>query len=729
MQSLHDVIDGFRKAMADAGIQYHGELIADGKLHRFTPEGDKNKSNNGWYVLYGTDPGGGQFGNWKLGIDETWTAKNPKQLSQQDREEIARRIEESRKQRDEERELKQKEARENAAIIWEAATPVDSHPYTDRKGITPFCARVGAWNERTDKDVLILPIMSGKTLHSLQAIFPDGQKRFLPGGALKGNYMKLQKDGDSMETVVICEGYATGVSIYEATGYPVIVAFNANNLTPVAEKVRRLLPKSNIIIAADNDSWHDTGINPGIEEATKAGKEYNCRVTIPVFNSYPDDAKPTDFNDLHQYEGLDKVADIIMDRNQPVAIITESAPPAFIDQYPSHPQILWDQARDCNGQGKPYPIIRNVKKLLDHLGIEVRYNVIKKDVEILIPGQSYSVDNNTGASIAWLTSACIEAKMQTGNLLQFLLEIADKNQFNPVKTWIESKPWDGVDRLTFLTNSLASKDPELTGILLRKWMVGAVHSVYTPRGIENSCVLVLQGEQYAGKTAWFKSLMGDRFDDFGREGATLNPADKDSQIGVLSYWLVELGELDATFRRSDIAALKGFISKNIDELRKPYAVGVSKYPRRTVFMASVNPKHYLHDETGNRRFWTVECTSDLNPHHGIDMQQAWAQVRHMHLNNHSWKLTRSEMAMLNAHNESYRAPDPIEELILDCFDPCDTLPRTVRLSASRVLQEVGYKNIQPKDTKTAAQILRKHFGEPVGKTAGCDTYALPLKKE
>jgi putative DNA primase/helicase len=260
-------------------------------------------------------------------------------------------------------------------------------------------------------------------------------------------------------------------------------------------------------------------------------------------------------------------------------------------------------------------------------------------------------------------------------------------------------------------------------------MIGAVEAAYSPHGIDNSSVLVLQGEQYAGKTAWVKSLLGDNGGDLSREGVTLNPADKDSVFGVIQYWLVELGELDATFRKADVAALKAFITKSRDELRKPYDKGISRFPRRTVFMASVNPTHFLHDETGNRRFWTVECTYNLNPNHGIDMQQAWAQVRQMHKEGQTWKLTRDELEQLNSHNEKYKSPDPIEELILHSFDPSETLPRTVRLSASRVLQAIGYKNIQSKDTRAAAQILRKHFGEPVGKTAGCDTYALPLQKE
>jgi putative DNA primase/helicase len=258
-------------------------------------------------------------------------------------------------------------------------------------------------------------------------------------------------------------------------------------------------------------------------------------------------------------------------------------------------------------------------------------------------------------------------------------------------------------------------------------MVGAIHAAYSPSGIDNSSVLVLQGEQYAGKTAWFKSLLGDLSGTLGKEGAIVNPTDKDSVLGVVKYWLVELGELDATFRKSDIAQLKAFITKDADQLRRPYAATFSNYPRRTVFFASVNPKHYLHDETGNRRFWTVECTSALNPNHGIDMQQAWAQVRHMHLTGASWKLTREELTRLNESNDDYQSADPIEELILLNYET-GAIDRPSRLSSSDVLISIGYDRPTPQQSRTCASILRKYFGDSI-KSNGRKVFSLPIKLE
>ncbi|PUV01280.1 virulence-associated E family protein, partial [Acinetobacter baumannii] len=116
--------------------------------------------------------------------------------------------------------------------------------------------------------------------------------------------------------------------------------------------------------------------------------------------------------------------------------------------------------------------------------------------------------------------------------------------------------------------------------------------------------------------------------------------------------IVELGELDTTFRKSDISDLKNFISRPHDVLRKPYDRRESKYKRRTVFFASVNPKHFLHDETGNVRFWTIPVTG-LNYNHGIDVQQLWAEVHHWYTKGERWWLEREEEQRLEAVNADH----------------------------------------------------------------------------
>jgi putative DNA primase/helicase len=86
---------------------------------------------------------------------------------------------------------------------------------------------------------LVIPMFQKNKVKSLQFINAKGEKRFLPGGK-KGGYLigSIQPD----KPVCVCEGFATGTSIHEATGYPVLVAFDAGNLRNMAEVLRAEYP-------------------------------------------------------------------------------------------------------------------------------------------------------------------------------------------------------------------------------------------------------------------------------------------------------------------------------------------------------------------------------------------------------------------------------------------------------------------------------------------------------
>jgi len=106
---------------------------------------------------------------------------------------------------------------------------------------------------------------------------------------------------------LICEGYATGASLYEATGIPTVVAFNAGNLPKVAKELKNEHPDVDFIICADNDKW--TSGNPGRTKAKEAAEVLSGIVAYPKFKRSDIDkyGKPTDWNDYHQLYGLDAV--------------------------------------------------------------------------------------------------------------------------------------------------------------------------------------------------------------------------------------------------------------------------------------------------------------------------------------------------------------------------------------------------------------------------------------
>lgn len=245
---------------------------------------------------------------WKPG-KKAYAEVSPEQYAAREADRVARREDHQRQQ-----DMQYQKASDWAVRIWESGIDCDSHGYLTKKGILPHGTKIIPHWERkiTDTDTgeistisflrpLVIPLWeSPKKIASLQFIFEESieefgrDKDYLPGGKKQGCYFKIGSISKNTDCVIVCEGFATGASIHQATGHPVMVAFDAGNLEAVALKVRGMLPDVGIIIAGDNDLW--TNNNPGARKANAAAWAINGSVALPVFEDYSD--KPTDFNDL-----------------------------------------------------------------------------------------------------------------------------------------------------------------------------------------------------------------------------------------------------------------------------------------------------------------------------------------------------------------------------------------------------------------------------------------------
>lgn len=297
---MRDPISQFRGAIAAAGLTVPETIETDGLLHRFASNGNP-RDTAGWYVYYGDTVPAGGFGCWRTGVNQTWRADTGKKLTPSEDAAHKERIAAIQQQRKEEEAARRAEVATKAKARWEDALPAsDNHPYLVKKGVQPYGIKEHDGN-------LIIPLRTGPDIHSLQTIRPDGDKRFLTGGRISGCYYSIGRP-DQSDTLCIAEGFSTGASVHEATGYPVTVAFNAGNLEPVAKAIRTLFPGKRLVICADDD--YRTDGNPGIAKATEAARAVNGIVAIPDFGEdRPDGA--TDFNDLHQHKGLEAVQEAI----------------------------------------------------------------------------------------------------------------------------------------------------------------------------------------------------------------------------------------------------------------------------------------------------------------------------------------------------------------------------------------------------------------------------------
>jgi putative DNA primase/helicase len=351
----------------------------------------------------------------------------------------------------------------------------------------------------------------------------------------------------------------------------------------------------------------------------------------------------------------------------------------------------------------------NINGVMKTHEIEVRYNVIKKRMEIEIPNMNFIADMKEEASLIEIEDRCINMGIPHTKVRDYLKILA--KEYNPVKEWINSAPWDGRDRLQAFLDSLVTHDSnQLKEMLMKKWLISCVAAAYEVNGVELEGILVLQGAQGLGKTLWFKRLC-----DYDRgwllEGATLNPSDKDSVKRAVSHWIVELGEIESTFKKSDIDQLKAFVTAKTDELRLPYDRAFTTYQRRTAFYASVNAREFLTDTSGNRRFWVL-AVKDIDVNHGVDMQQLWAQVKEtMYVQGQkNWFLSPDERELLNESNEIYRTQSSVEDLLLEHVDFESDNIKPVQMT--KLLRDLGIKAPRMPDFKEAARVLHERGIEP-----------------
>lgn len=181
-----------------------------------------------------------------------------------------------------------------------------------------------------------------------------------------------------------------------------------------------------------------------------------------------------------------------------------------------------------------------------------------------------------------------------------MMLIVEENTFHPIKDYLETLKWDGRPRIdTLAIDYLGAEDSIYTRTVMRKLLVAAIARIYNP-GAKFDYVLTFVGSQGVGKSTFVRKLGADWYSDsFG------NIQGKDAYESIQGVWFMELGEL-AGLKKAEMETVKHFISKAEDRYRVAYGRRTENFPRQCVFIGTTNNKDFLHDPTGNRRFWPVD---------------------------------------------------------------------------------------------------------------------------
>lgn len=303
------------------------------------------KGGKDWYKFYlfrrDRDKGGGDyivgtFGTYRSGgasqkVDVEWAP-----LSPEERERRARELRHQREAAAEQRRIEIANAAAEAIYVWRRASREGASPYLDRKGVQGETCRYllqpmtlrwpGEMGEedtviRLPAGTVVVPLLRfdlprDQALRALQFIKPDGGKVYQRGMDKPGCSVRLGDiDGETTALLLVVEGFATGLTARMACDrrWPVFVALDAGNLAHVVPLLRRLYPRTRILILADDD-WKTVDrvsgapSNPGRKAAKDVARQVEgCDIVWPVFAEPTRAEKDTDFNDLHAREGLDVV--------------------------------------------------------------------------------------------------------------------------------------------------------------------------------------------------------------------------------------------------------------------------------------------------------------------------------------------------------------------------------------------------------------------------------------
>ncbi len=298
----------FAATLESIGAIVDGEHpVMDGKPHRIRCEGDKQGERAGFYVGFLDGRPNGYCKNNRTGTELRWKATGHRLAPEQ---KIALQAQAERRRIDRAKETEERyelAAERIERQIKGLSKPERKTPYMEKKGIA---ITDGVLTEASGKETCVPGHDAEGKVWTMEYIQEDGRKRFAKGSRKEGCFHPIAGMADlaAADVLVVCEGYATGVSLEEClrAEASVVSAFDSGNLIHVAKALRERFPDKMIVIAGDDDRRLERtkGVNPGRIHAEQAAEAVGGRAVFPVFA--PGEEDLTDWNDLANGSALGK---------------------------------------------------------------------------------------------------------------------------------------------------------------------------------------------------------------------------------------------------------------------------------------------------------------------------------------------------------------------------------------------------------------------------------------
>jgi len=336
-------------------------------------------------------------------------------------------------------------------------------------------------------------------------------------------------------------------------------------------------------------------------------------------------------------------------------------------------------------------------------------------------------DDDESFFALWLAREYRITRIPERELHHAFTVVSLNNRFHEVREYLEGLRWDGNPRVRYWLSAYCGAEASAYCALAgAKFLVAACARVMrAPVETKVDTVLILEGEQNAGKSTVLRILFSPWFTDAGFE---LNSTDG-YQI-IRGMWGVELAELDS-FNRAEASKSKAFFSRSKDRYRNPYGRRPVDVVRQCVFGGTVNNTTYLKDDTGNRRYWPVRVGRIDLEELAKDRDQLFAEALKLYEDGTPWHVIDSERPLFTEQQDRRYIGDAYEDQIVEYlagdtdtnYQPRDGVTTGEILTAigvdrqrwslaeqqriGRIMARLGWERAKaPKDKRTGARTWR-----------------------
>jgi putative DNA primase/helicase len=240
--------------------------------------------------------------------------------------------------------------------------------------------------------------------------------------------------------------------------------------------------------------------------------------------------------------------------------------------------------------------------------------------------------------------------------------VAEANAFHPVREYLESLVWDGVERLPrWLSTYAGVEQSEYSATIGTCWLISAVARPMEP-GCQVDTMLILESpKQGTKKSTLFRNLVPHP-SMYSETGVDIGQ--KDSYAALHGTWIYLLDELDS-LKRGEVTRTKNFLTSIKDHYRPSYGRLFRDFYRQNVFAGTTNEGQYLVDKTGNRRFWPARVVRPIDIAALVrDRDQLWAEAFDKYASGHRWYADTPELRALCEAEQAERVQgDPWESIV------------------------------------------------------------------